>query len=96
MSDFAAIATTLAQAVQAAEAAAPVVTNHPIGAGLAMGIGAIGAGLGIGLVGFATISGMARQPEQANNLKGTMFVLAALIELPALVAAVFGLLMSLK
>lgn len=100
MADLLTLATTLAQAVPAADAAvtaaAQVASYAPIGAGLAMGFAVIGGGIGIGLVGAATMNGIARQPEQAAKLQGLMFVLAALIEGLALIALVFGLLMSFK
>ncbi|MFH0878518.1 MAG: ATP synthase F0 subunit C [Lentisphaerota bacterium] len=55
-----------------------------VGAGLC----AIGAGLGIGLVFFSAIQGMARQPEMAAKIQIAMFVGAALIEGFALFAIV--------
>ena len=104
MADLVTLASTLAQAVPALEATATtasqtvaqIASYAPVGAGLAMGFAVVGGGIGIGLVGAATISGIARQPEQAAKLQGLMFVLAALIEGLALIALVFGLLMSFK
>ena len=51
-----------------------------IGAGLALGGGAIGAAVGDGLAGNATIQGMARQPEAAGALRTTMFLIIGLVE----------------
>jgi len=51
-----------------------------IGAGLALGGGAIGAAIGDGLVGNATISGIARQPEAQGRLTPTMFLIIGLVE----------------
>jgi F-type H+-transporting ATPase subunit c len=51
-----------------------------IGAGLALGGGAIGAATGDGLAGNATIQGMARQPEAAGQLRVTMFLIIGLVE----------------
>ncbi len=100
MADLVTLASTLAQAIPAQDAAvttiAQIASYAPVGAGLAMGFAVVGGGIGIGLVGAATISGIARQPEQAAKLQGLMFVLAALIEGLALIALVFGLLMSFK
>ncbi len=99
MADLVTLVSTLAQVSSAAEAvvvAAPIASNSPIGAGLAMGFAVVGGGIGIGLVGASTIASIARQPEQAGKLQGLMFVLAALIEGLALIALVFGLLMSFK
>ena len=63
-----------------------------IGAGLA----AIGAGIGIGQVGKGAVEGIARQPEAANDIRANMILAAALVEGVALLAAVAGLLASLK
>ena len=51
-----------------------------IGTGLALGGGAIGAAIGDGLVGNATISGIARQPEAQGRLTPTMFLIIGLVE----------------
>jgi F-type H+-transporting ATPase subunit c len=58
-----------------------------IGAGLA----AIGAGLGIGMIGGKAMEGIARQPEALNSIRTTMLIAAALIEGVAL----FGIVVSL-
>lgn len=55
-------------------------------AGIGMGFAVVGAGIGIGLIGFAALSGIARQPEQAGKIQGAMYVLAALVEGAAFVA----------
>jgi len=51
-----------------------------IGAGLAMGLGALGASIGDGLAGSAVIQGVARQPEAQGRLQTTMFLIIALVE----------------
>jgi F-type H+-transporting ATPase subunit c len=61
-----------------------------LGAGLAFGLGAIGPGLGIGLIGAATINSMARQPEMAGRLQTTMFIALALTEAIALLGFVLA------
>ncbi len=66
-----------------------------IGAGIGMGLAIVGAGIGIGLVGFAALSGIARQPEQAGTIRGTMILMAALVEGAALIAVVFCLVLAL-
>lgn len=60
----------------------------PLGAGLAV----IGAGIGIGLLSMAALTGMARQPEIAGKLQTAMLIAAALIEGVALFAVVVCLL----
>lgn len=83
-----------ADASLAQEAAAPAKFTG-IGAGIGMGLAIVGAGIGIGLVGFAALSGIARQPEQAGTIRGTMILLAALVEGAALIAVVFCLVLAL-
>ena len=56
-----------------------------IGAGLAM-LGMIGAGIGLGILFGKTIEGMARQPEMSGQLRSTMFIGLAFIEILALLA----------
>jgi F-type H+-transporting ATPase subunit c len=51
-----------------------------IGGGLALGGGAIGAGIGDGVAGNALISGIARQPEAQGQLTGQFFLTVGLVE----------------
>ena len=48
--------------------------------GLIIGLGAIGACLGIGTMGGRFIEGAVRQPELMNELQTKMFLLAGLID----------------
>ena len=59
-----------------------------IGAGLA----AIGAGIGIGLIGKGAVESIARQPEAVNDIRSYMIVMAAFVEAVALFAVVVALL----
>ena len=51
-----------------------------IACGLIIGLGAIGACLGIGTMGGRFIEGAVRQPELMNELQTKMFLLAGLID----------------
>ena len=51
-----------------------------VGGGLALGGGAIGAAVGDGLAGSATISGVARQPEAQSRLFSIFFLTVGLVE----------------
>jgi|GEM_PF-537401 F-type H+-transporting ATPase subunit c len=64
------------------------------GAGVGMGLAAIGAGIGIGLIGHSALAGIARQPEQAGAIRGTMILMAALVEGVALIAVVLGFVLA--
>ena len=63
-----------------------------IGGGLAAGIGALGAGVGIGRIGGGAVGAIARQPEMADSIGTNMIITAALVEGVALFAVVVGLL----
>ncbi|HEY9855981.1 MAG TPA: F0F1 ATP synthase subunit C [Stenomitos sp.] len=64
-----------------------------IGAGLAIGLGTIGPGLGEGNLFGKTIEGIARQPEAQGRLQGTMFITFALLEVLALLAFVIAIML---
>lgn len=51
-----------------------------IACGLMIGLGAIGACLGIGLMGGRFLDGAVRQPELMDSLQARMFLLAGLID----------------
>jgi F-type H+-transporting ATPase subunit c len=51
-----------------------------LAAGLIIGLGAIGACIGIGIMGSKYLESAARQPELMNELQTKMFLLAGLID----------------
>jgi F-type H+-transporting ATPase subunit c len=55
-----------------------------IGKGLVAGLAAIGPGVGIGILMGKSVEAMARQPEAAGMVRGTMFIGIGLIEALAL------------
>jgi F-type H+-transporting ATPase subunit c len=57
---------------------------------VAYGIAAIGPGIGLGILIGKTIEGMARQPEVAGQLRATMFIGVAFVEVLALLGLVAG------
>ena len=62
-----------------------------IGAGLCMGIGAIGPALGEGNAVGKALEGMARQPEMANTLRTNMILGCAITESTGLSSLVVAL-----
>ena len=64
-----------------------------IGAGITMGLAAVGAGLGDGLVTSKFIDGITRQPEAKNVLFTNTLISVGLIEAMAIIAAVVALIM---
>jgi F-type H+-transporting ATPase subunit c len=51
-----------------------------IACGMIIGLGALGACIGIGMMGGKYIEGAARQPELMDKLQTKMFLLAGLID----------------
>ena len=51
-----------------------------LAAAIMLGMGALGAAIGMGLLGGKLIEGTARQPDLAPMLQGKMFLLAGLID----------------
>lgn len=54
------------------------------------GLAAIGPGIGLGILIGKTIEGMARQPEVSGQLRTTMFIGVAFVEVLALLGLVAG------
>jgi len=65
-----------------------------IGAGLAMGLGAIGPGIGIGLIGARAMEAMGRNPEAAGTVQTNMIVAIAFAESIGIFALVIALLLK--
>jgi F-type H+-transporting ATPase subunit c len=61
-----------------------------VGRGIVYGGAAIGPGIGIGILMGKSVEAMARQPESAGVVRGTMFIGIGLIEALAL----FGFVLS--
>lgn len=64
-----------------------------LGAGLAIGLGVVGPGIGIGYLVGKAIEAMARQPETAGVSRTTMFIGVAFTEALALYALVISFLL---
>jgi F-type H+-transporting ATPase subunit c len=67
-----------------------------LGSGLAIGLGAIGPGIGIGYVVGKAIEGMARQPEAAGPLRTTMFIGIGVVEAVVLYSFIISILLFAK
>ncbi len=61
-------------------ASAIAILGKALGAGLCMGIGAIGPAIGEGNAVSHALDGMARQPESADNLRSTIIMGCAITE----------------
>ena len=63
-----------------------------IAAAIAIGLGALGAGIGNGLIVSRTVEGIARQPEAGKELRSLMFMGIALVEALPIIAVVIAFL----
>lgn len=64
-----------------------------LAAALAIGLGALGAGIGNGLIVSKTVEGIARQPELRGTLQTTMFIGVGIVEVVPIIGVVLGFLM---
>jgi F-type H+-transporting ATPase subunit c len=62
-----------------------------LGAGLAMGLGAIGPGVGLGIMIGKALESIARQPEVSGDVRTNMFIGIGVTEAVALYAFVIAL-----
>lgn len=74
--DKAVVTTTPAGTAVTPVVAAKAMSLAPIG----MGLSVIGIGVGLGLIGFGAMSGIARQPEQADYIRTAMLIIGGLVE----------------
>ena len=65
-----------------------------LGAALAIGLGAIGPGIGIGLIGAKALEAMGRNPEVTGTIQTNMILGIAFAESIAIFALVISLLLK--
>ena len=64
-----------------------------LGAGIAMGVGALGPGLGLGMMLGKALESIARQPEVSGDIRTNMFIGIGVTEAVALYAFVVALIL---
>ncbi|MFC4558077.1 F0F1 ATP synthase subunit C [Virgibacillus kekensis] len=62
-----------------------------LAAAIAVGLAALGAGIGNGLIVSRTVEGIARQPELRGQLQTTMYIGIGLVEAMPIIAVVIAL-----
>ena len=65
-----------------------------LGAGLAIGLGGIGPGIGIGFIGRGAMEAIGRNPEAAGEIRTVMILAAALAEAVAIYAFVIAIIIA--
>jgi F-type H+-transporting ATPase subunit c len=73
------------------DAIALVQAYTALGLGIIIGLGAIGACIGIGIMGSKFLESAARQPELVPMLQGRMFLLAGLIDAAFLIGVAIAM-----
>ena len=63
------------------------------GASIAVGLGGIGPALAEGLAAKQTMASMAQQPDEASNLRSTLFVSMAMLESTAIYALLVAMIL---
>ncbi len=71
-----------------------VIAFTAIAVALMIGFGALGVGIGMGLLGGKFLEGAARQPELAPMLQTKMFIVVALLDAVAMIGVAIALLFS--
>ncbi|MBK7232405.1 MAG: ATP synthase F0 subunit C [Saprospiraceae bacterium] len=61
---------------------------------IGMGLAAIGAGIGVGMIGGKALEAIARQPEAIGDIRANMILTAALVEGAALIAIILAYLVA--
>lgn len=62
-----------------------------VAGGLFMGLGAIGAAIGVGVLGGKFLEGIARQPELLPMLRTQLFIVLALVDAVPMISVGIGL-----
>ena len=77
--------------METAQYLAQIQSFTALGIGLIIGLGAIGACIGIGIMGSKFLEAAARQPELIPTLQGRMFLLAGLIDAAFLIGVALAM-----
>jgi len=62
-----------------------------IAAGLMIGLGGLGAAIGVGVLGSRLLEGCARQPELASSLQGRFYVAMSTVDVIPIIGLAMGL-----
>lgn len=66
-----------------------------LGAGLAMGLGALGPGVGIGILGYGAMQALGRNPEAAGSIQTNMILAIAFAEAIAIYSLIIGIILGM-
>jgi F-type H+-transporting ATPase subunit c len=63
--------------------------------GLAVGLGMLGPALALGLIGFAALTGIARNPEAGGRIFTSMILIAGLAEAIGIYALIIAIILAM-
>ncbi len=66
-----------------------------LAAGLAMGLGAIGPGIGVGILGYGAMQALGRNPEARGAIMTNMILGIAFAEAIAIYALIVGIILAM-
>jgi F-type H+-transporting ATPase subunit c len=66
-----------------------------IGAGLAMGLGALGPGIGIGILGYGAMQAIGRNPEAKGAVQTNMILAIAFAEAIGIYALIIAIILGM-
>ncbi len=66
-----------------------------IGAGLAMGLGALGPGVGIGILGYGAMQALGRNPEASGVIRTNMIMAIAFAEAIGIYGLVVAIILAM-
>lgn len=66
-----------------------------LGAGLAMGLGALGPGVGIGILGYGAMQALGRNPEAAGPIQTNMILAIAFAEAIGIYSLIIAIILGM-
>jgi F-type H+-transporting ATPase subunit c len=66
-----------------------------LGAGLAMGLGALGPGVGIGILGYGAMQALGRNPEARGPIMTNMILAIAMVEAIGIYCLIVAIILGL-
>lgn len=70
-------------------------TMKMLAVGVATGVGMIGPGLGIGMIGYSALQGIARNPEASGTITTNMILVTAFAEAVAIYVLIIAIILAM-
>lgn len=66
-------------------------SSYYLAAGLMIGLGGLGAAIGVGILGSKLLEGCARQPELTQSLQRIFYIVMSMVDVIPMIALALGL-----